>query len=687
MKSNAPFSMTLYYGFLLFVGLVFSLSVAAQPPQAPEEAAVEAAAARTDDTDDALPDTATLEQLLRRPLNLNRANEQALQALGMLTPLQINHFLDYRERFGALLSIYELQAVPGWDIPLLQRLRPYISVIDEVSLHAEVRKDIAAGRHQLWLTISRRFWEGHTPASRTEQSYPGSPYRVLLRYRFTGGGLQWGVTGEKDAGEAFFGGAQRRGFDFYSAYLFLQRQKGLRTLALGDFSVQWGQGLIQWQGFSPGKGGEVWRIKKEGAPLLPYRATGEYNFHRGIGLVWGKRHWRLMGFGSLRRLDANLVADSSAPDLLQVSTIQKTGYHRTATELADRNVLWQRATGMQLEYNHRQWRMGGNCLQYQFGIPFATTSALYRRFDFTGKRLVNNSVYYDFTWRNVHLFGELAFSSGGGKAVVQGGLATLASGVDFVAHLRHITPGFHHFSAQPFTEGTGMQPEQGVYFATVLRPTAAWQVQCYADFYRFNWLRYRTDAPSANQEMGIQALWKPNKRVEAFGRFRFAATVVNDTETPGPLPAPVPMPVRQGRVAIQCRLNAHWTLRQRAEWVVRSGGENRREEGFMFYNELLYKPLQSSIEGGFRVMFFDTDSYAARIYTFENNLPSGTIPAFYGQGWRLFANARVRTRKNISFWLRAGQTIFFNKGLIINGLNTASQSNSLDLAGQINWMF
>ena len=82
----------------------------------------------------------------------------------------------------------------------------------------------------------------------TGSKYPGSPEKLMIRYRYTYKNLlQFGLLGEKDAGEQFLKGAQRMGFDFYTFFLFARKIGIIESLALGDFSVNLGQGLIHWQ--------------------------------------------------------------------------------------------------------------------------------------------------------------------------------------------------------------------------------------------------------------------------------------------------------------------------------------------------------------------------------------------------------------------------------------------------------
>jgi hypothetical protein len=61
-------------------------------------------------------------------------------------------------------------------------------------------------------------------------------------------------------------------------------------LALGDYTVNLGQGLIQWQGLAFGKSAEVTSIKRQSAVLQPYRSAGEFYFYRGAGITLQKKH-------------------------------------------------------------------------------------------------------------------------------------------------------------------------------------------------------------------------------------------------------------------------------------------------------------------------------------------------------------------------------------------------------------
>src|SRR5687768_9192313 len=56
-----------------------------------------------------------LAQLLSNPIQLNRATAEELRFLKVLSELQIKNLLKYREETEGFISIYELQAIPGFE--------------------------------------------------------------------------------------------------------------------------------------------------------------------------------------------------------------------------------------------------------------------------------------------------------------------------------------------------------------------------------------------------------------------------------------------------------------------------------------------------------------------------------------------------------------------------------------------
>ena len=223
--------------------------------------------------------------------------------------------------------------------------------------------------------------------------------------------VQYGFTAEKDPGEELFKGSQKQGFDFYSAHFFARNIGIIKSFALGDYAVNMGQGLTQWMSMAFRKGPDVTNIKRQAATLRPYNSAGEIFFHRGAGITLGKNNWEATAFGSYRKLDANFVADTLVEVDGFVTSLQTSGYHRTPSEIRNKNTQTQIAVGGNLKYRIKSLNLGLNAIQYSFDIPIAKRDLPYNAYALSGRSLGNYSIDYAFTRRNFHFFGEAAMLS------------------------------------------------------------------------------------------------------------------------------------------------------------------------------------------------------------------------------------------------------------------------------------
>jgi DNA uptake protein ComE-like DNA-binding protein len=196
---------------------------------------------------------------LKHPLNLNRATEEDLQAFKMLTPLQIQKLIAYRKQLGNLVDLYELQAVPLWDLETIRKLLSYVSV--QPGINNQLLSRLRQGDHIFMGRYARVLEKQKGYNNNLSNSYAGNPDRLLFRYKYQYTNLlQYGIVADKDAGEPLFRSGAK-GFDFYSFHLFARQLGVVKSLAIGGFTVNMGQGLIQWQSLA---------LKKVRKPFLLY---------------------------------------------------------------------------------------------------------------------------------------------------------------------------------------------------------------------------------------------------------------------------------------------------------------------------------------------------------------------------------------------------------------------------------
>ena len=87
--------------------------------------------------------------------------------------------------------------------------------------------------------------------------------------------FQLGVLTDKDAGEKNLN-------EFTSAHFFVKDLGHLKNLAIGDYYLEFGQGLALWNAYGFSKGADaVYPVKKSERKIVPYTSSSENNFLRG----------------------------------------------------------------------------------------------------------------------------------------------------------------------------------------------------------------------------------------------------------------------------------------------------------------------------------------------------------------------------------------------------------------------
>ena len=75
-----------------------------------------------------------LNDLRKKPLNLNTATKEELAMIPGFSHLLANNLHNYLQTFGSLMTIYELQAVPGFTHEVFDQIKPYVQVKEREAL-------------------------------------------------------------------------------------------------------------------------------------------------------------------------------------------------------------------------------------------------------------------------------------------------------------------------------------------------------------------------------------------------------------------------------------------------------------------------------------------------------------------------------------------------------------------------
>lgn len=634
----------------------------------------------------------SLVQLRRNPINLNTAEESDLKELRMITDFQIQNLLRYRQLLGSLINIYELQAIPTWDVETIQKVLPFVGVGNAVTLSTDLWQRLTHGQHTLLARVQQVIEKsnGYLRPDTVLNRYPGSQQRILVRYKYVYRNLfQFGIVGDKDPGEQFFKGNQKNGFDFYSFHFFARKLGPVKLLALGDFTVNMGQGLIHWQSLAFKKSADVLGVKRQADILRPYSSAGEYNFERGIGITVGGKKVDVTAFASSRKIDATFHTDTSQTNEDFISSILSSGYHRTPSEISKKNTITQNTFGGNISYKDTRFHVGLNGVAFQFSTPLIRDIQPYNQYAIQGKDWYNYSVDYSYTFRNLHVFGEAAMDKNNSKALVSGLLISLDPKVDASLVYRNIEKSYQTLYGNAFTEGTFPTNEKGLYTGISIKPSSILKIDGYADLFSFPWLRYRVDAPTKGSEYLLQVTYRPNKQVEAYTRYRNENKAINLSGLDLPARETVMRPRHNWRTQVSYKAGRNFTLRNRVEVVWFDPSEKeRKEQGFLTYFDIGYQPAGTRLSLNTRLQYFETDGFDSRLYAYESDvLYSYSIPQFIGKGLRYYINVNYDVTKKMQVWLRWAQTVYQDQSFISSGLDQISGNKKSEVKFQVMYNF
>ncbi|NLO51533.1 MAG: helix-hairpin-helix domain-containing protein [Bacteroidales bacterium] len=636
--------------------------------------------------------------LQQNPININYATYDELKQLFFLTDIQAHQIVNYRLQYGLLVSLYELQAIEGFDSDLIALMEPFVKVsADKPRLDMRPATILKYARHDLFLRYARTLeeQEGYCPMSDSAKLekpngyYAGSPDRLYARYGFNyHNRIRAGITADKDAGEEFFKGSQPNGFDFYSAFAYAADLGAIEQLAVGDYHLEFGQGLTLWSGLSFGKSSDAASVVKNQRRIRPNTSVNENLFMRGAAVTTRIKNLRFTGFYSSKKIDANIgEVDTLSQEIQFVTSLQQTGYHRTQAELADRHAIRETLFGGRAEWSPKTLRIGATIYKTQLDKPLQKTNQLYQKFYFSGTENLNYGFDYNLVIDRFQFFGEVAGSENGGSAFLAGLQAALHAQVALSLFYRDYGVKYQNLYSNAIGESSNNQGERGLYAGLRADLTRRWSFSGYADFFSFPWLRYRVDFPSHGAEYLAQLDFRMSREVEMYFRYRYDNKQYN-AGSESALRKTDDIVRQNFRFNIAYTILPGLTLKSRLEYMLYDNTAGSRSDGFLIYQDLLFRPEGKPYDISLRYALFDTDNYDTRIYAYENDvLYAFSIPSYYYQGSRFYLLIKYEITNNIDVWLRLAQTAWNNREVVGTGLDASQGNTRTEIKAQVRVKF
>lgn len=632
--------------------------------------------------------------LYENPVNLNSASVDQLKGLYILSDPQIDSLKNYITENGKLLTVYELQLVPGFDYNTIEKLAPFVSVDSKEFIQDDrpLLQRILTERNNYFIyrfeqTLEEK--EGYTePESPDDTRYAGGPAKHYLRYRVAkSGDFSFGFTTELDAGEKFTWdpATKRFGMDFWSIHGMVENYKGFRKIILGDYQLQFGQGLIFGAGFGVGKGSEtINALERVNTGAKPYTSVIEGGFLRGAAVTYDvSEKMEVTAFASHLKQDASIRQDEeSFEDYF--SSIQTTGFHRTPTEIANKRQIAETVLGANLHFKMSEIAQFGMVLNSNsYSLPIQRSNQAYNQFEFSGKSNHNASIYTSFSLRQFRFFGEGGISKSGGTGGVFGFTSTLSPRVDFAMMFRSYARDFHALRGASFAEGSRNINESGIYWGFKYTLNSKFFLTAYYDTFQFPWLRFRVNTPSEGNDYLLRLNYFPQRSVKIYVQYRNKSREEN-TEDPEDGSTVVRAGTKQQVLAnFEYRITPQLNLKSRVQFSdFRITDEFN--DGYAFIQDAVYSTGKFVFSG--RIAIFDTEGANNRQYAYERDvLYAFSIPAYSGEGIRNYLLIQYKLNRQIDIWARVARTSFYDRDEVGTGLETIDGDKRTDVKFQIRY--
>ncbi len=476
--------------------------------------------------------------LYQDPIKLNAATADDMQDLLMLSGYQVQQFLTYREQYGAFLTLFELAAIPGWDLELIASVLPFV----ELDLEPEAaRVWTKPSQHWLMMRCGASF-----PLPRgfntelVDDRFHGMPSAMMVRYRLSDPGhYDMGFTLEQDAGEQIIWQPEKKtyGVDYYSIHAMVENRGVIKKMILGNYSLDFGQGLIYGSGWHKGRGTDpIIGIRANNRGIRPYRSAFENRDFMGAALTLQLgRSFQWTGFWSGVHRDALPQEEFAVEEDLYITYIRTTGLHRNNKEKDAKHRIRDQSFGTNLSYasENRRFKMGVNAMITHYDLPIKPITRQYNMHAFSGRRNAVAGLYGSYLLKQFLFFGESAASESGGTAFLGGLISDLSPMVQFSLLGRKYDPRFHSFYSKAFGEDSRNNNENGLYTGIRIKPHRSWVLGLFYDRFSFPWLRYNADAPSEGGELMFSLSHKSLSGNEIRGHFRIKSKEKNHLEEGG----------------------------------------------------------------------------------------------------------------------------------------------------------
>ena len=625
----------------------------------------------------------SLDELKENPLPINIATKEQLERFPFLSDQLIENILYYIYKHGPMLSDKELMLVKDMDQQTARCLKLFITFQqpDKEENKPTLKNILKYGKQELSTRVDIPVY---TKAGyQKENGYRGYSFYTNFRYSFRySDKVYWGLTAEKDAGEPFFNRENKKGYDYYSPYLLIKNMGRLKTLALGNYRLNYGYGLVMNTDFSMGKTTMISTLGNKATGIKKHSSTDEYNYFQGIaGSISITNRLSADAFYSYRTMDG--IVDNQF-----ITSIKEDGYHRVMKDFEKKNTFSNQLIGSNLYYNGKSFELGLTSIYNVFNKVLNPTDRTYNKFYPRGKDFFNTSVNYKVFWKQFTLQGETAIDKNGKLATMNMLRYSPKGDFQLILMNRFYDVAYQSIYAKSVGEGSSVQNESGFYIGLETSLLRHFKLMAYGDVFYFPWKKYQL---SKNGTYGfdgvIQLSYSPCYELDMFIKYRYK-NKYKDTTTENGKKTTLPYIQQKGRYQLNYSPINELMLKTTVDVVYNTFQQEKASKGILVGESIGYKFRKLPVQLDASVAWFHTDDYASRISMYEKSLLyTFHVPSFYGKGERYTLNVRYTWKNRLVLQAKYAYTHYRDRETIGSGLEQINGNRKNDLYFQIRLKF
>lgn len=627
------------------------------------------------------------------PLNINSATKEQLERFPFLSDQLIENILYYLYKYGPMFSEKELMMVEDMNRQIVHLLKPFITfgqpekeeyrpTFKQILKHGKqelsTRVDIPLYTKSGYQSYTSKEWE-ESP----NKHYLGNRYYHQLRYSFRyGDKVYLGLTAEKDAGEPFFSEKNKKGYDYYSPYLFIRHIGKINALALGNYRLSYGYGLVMNTDFSMGKTANLSTLENRMKGIKKHSSTDEYNYFQGIACSYQLfNRWTIDAFYSYRSMDGIL-------EDLFITSLKKDGYHRIQRDYEKKNSFSNQLIGSNLHYNGKYFDAGLTTVYNVFNRVLNPTPRSYNKYYPRGRDFLNVGVNYKLFWNRFTLLGEMAIDKNVRIATMNMIRYSPNGNFQLVSLYRFYDVAYQSMYARSVGEGSMVQNESGFYLGLEANIFQYFKLTAYGDFFYFPWKKYQLNKNGTHGFDGVlQINYSPKSELDMFIRYRYKNKYKDFTPDEGDK-ITIPYVQQKGRYQLNYSPMNELLLKTTVDIIHNAYQQKKTSQGILIGQSIGYKFLKFPLRLDANVAWFQTDDYASRITLYEKSLLySFSMPSFYGKGERFALNVRYELNEHLIFQGKYACTHYRDRETIGSGLEQIEGNLKSDLYLQMRLKF